>query len=152
MKLSTDSLEAFVVFSETRNFTHAAAQLRISQPALHVKIKGLAEQLGVPLYVREGRELKLTKHGIELARFGREAQSQMDRFVEELLGGTEQQPVILAAGAGCYLYLLGDAIRKFRQKSSCPLKLVTADRTQTLDLIVSGQCHMGVTALDSSPG
>jgi DNA-binding transcriptional LysR family regulator len=151
MRLSTDSLEAFVAFSETRNFTRAAEQLRISQPALHVKIKALAEQLGVPLYVRDGRELKLTKYGVELARFGRETQSQMDSFVEELLEGNERQPVVLAAGAGCYMYLLGDAIRKFRQKSSSPLKLLTADRNQTLELIASGQCHMGVTALETPP-
>lgn len=151
MILNTDSLEAFVAFSETCNFTRAAEQLHISQPALHVKIRNLSEQLGVPLYTREGRELVLTKYGKELARFGRETQSQMEAFVEELLGESDQQPVILAAGAGCYLYLLGPAIRRFRQKSNRPLRLVTADREHTLDLVGSGACHMGVTALETVP-
>jgi LysR family transcriptional regulator, low CO2-responsive transcriptional regulator len=48
--MRTDWLQAFLTFSETMNFTRAAAELNISQPALHVKIRKLAEVLGEPLY------------------------------------------------------------------------------------------------------
>jgi DNA-binding transcriptional LysR family regulator len=52
--LELDTLRAFAVFAEHRNFTAAAAVLRISQPALHVKVGKLAQVLGVALYRREG--------------------------------------------------------------------------------------------------
>ena len=53
-------LEAFVAFAERMSFTHAARDLHISQPALHVQIARLTEALGVRLYRREGRALVLT--------------------------------------------------------------------------------------------
>ena len=69
--MSLDELAAFVVFSECLNFTRAAERLEISQPALHVKIKKLGEELRVPLYVKDRRRLYLTRQGEEVARFGR---------------------------------------------------------------------------------
>ena len=68
MDLNLDALYAFTVFSETRNFTRAAETLHISQPALHVKIKKLSEELGVPIYTKSGRELVLTSYGKALVR------------------------------------------------------------------------------------
>ena len=53
--LESDALHAFEVFAEHRNFTTAAAVLRISQPSLHVKIRKLSRGLGVQLYERDGR-------------------------------------------------------------------------------------------------
>jgi len=46
---------AFVVFAEHLNFTRAAHQLHISQPALHVQIKKLSDAIGRPLYRRNGK-------------------------------------------------------------------------------------------------
>lgn len=151
MSLSSDSLEAFVTFAETLNFTRAAERLHISQPALHVKIKKLAEELGVPLYLKDGRGLVLTPYGTELARFGRESAHQMSSFLEQLIRGRETQPVVLAAGAGAYLYLLGDAIARFQKRDGAPLRLLTADRQRTLELVSAGEAHLGVTVLDSVP-
>lgn len=151
MELRSDTLEAFVVFSETMNFTRAAEQLHISQPALHVKIAKLSEELGLRLYVNDGRALRLTQHGVELARYGREARQQTADFLSQLLGRQEDLPVVLAAGAGSYLYLLGEAIAQFRKRGRAPLKLLTADRRQTLELLNTGTAHLGVTALEKPP-
>ena len=58
--MRADWLQAFLTFSETMNFTRAAAGLNISQPALHVKVGKLAEWAGQPLYRKAGRNLVLT--------------------------------------------------------------------------------------------
>ncbi|MFZ5890453.1 MAG: LysR family transcriptional regulator [Myxococcota bacterium] len=65
---------AFTEFAEHLNFTRAAKQLHISQPALHVQIRKLSEEVGRPLYRRTGRSLSLTPEGKRLAVFGREVQ------------------------------------------------------------------------------
>jgi DNA-binding transcriptional LysR family regulator len=70
--LEADRLRAFAAFAEHLNFTTAAAQLRISQPALHVKIRKLGAALGVELYERHGRGLVLTEAGQRLAEFARD--------------------------------------------------------------------------------
>ncbi|URN00095.1 LysR family transcriptional regulator [Actinomadura madurae] len=47
-RLSTDALASFAVFADHLNFTRAAEELHISQPALHVKVRKLTETLGRP--------------------------------------------------------------------------------------------------------
>ena len=64
--LDGESLRAFAVFAEVLNFTHAAERLHVSQPALHARIRRLADTLGVELYRREGRRLLLTHAGEQL--------------------------------------------------------------------------------------
>ena len=109
--VSADALASFAVFAEHLNFTRAAAELRISQPALHVKVRKLALALGRPLYHRSGRRLVLTADGEAVARFARTHDERLADFLAEFAGVVPGRPVVLAAGQGAYLYLLGDTIR-----------------------------------------
>ena len=149
--LDLDALNAFVVFAEKRNFTHAAEELYISQPSLHVKIKKLGDILGVTLYQRIGKEIRLTALGEQVARFGREMLETTQHFTDTLKHGSSHQPVVLAAGEGTYLYLLGDVIRKFTHGSASLLRLLTCNSEQTLDAVRSGKAHFGVAAFDIYP-
>ena len=79
-------LRSFVVFAEHLNFTRAAEALHLSQPALHVQVKKLAEQLGVTLYERRGRGLALTPDGRRVLAFGRELLARCERFSDDLRG------------------------------------------------------------------
>ncbi len=149
--MRSDWLEAFLAFSESMNFTRAAETLHISQPALHVKISKLGDWLGQPLYRKAGRNLLLTPAGEEVAAYAREQRERSLAFLEELRGGASRWPVVLCAGTGAYLYLLGPAITAFSQSAAHPLKLVTGDQAETVRLVSSGQAHLGVTVLDATP-
>ncbi len=149
--MRSDWLEAFLAFSESMNFTRAAEGLHISQPALHVKISKLAGWLGQPLYRKLGRNLVLTPAGERVAAYAREEHERSLAFVEELRTGVERAPVVLCAGTGAYLYLLGPAISQFSKRALSPLKLMTGDRDRTLQLLLTGEAHLGVTALDAVP-
>ena len=80
--MNYDALQAFGVFAEELNFTHAARLLHISQPALHVKIQKLGDELGLTLYRKEGRNLYLTKDGTTVASFARERHRAPQRFMQ----------------------------------------------------------------------
>ncbi|MFL6665379.1 MAG: LysR family transcriptional regulator [Rhizobacter sp.] len=141
---------SFAVFADVLNFSVAARQLHISQPALHVKVRKLSEQLDRALYRRVGRGLELTQHGQVIARYGRELRAS----AEELLGqldGTTGQPVTLAAGEGAYLYLLGAGIEMFQREASVPLRLLSLDRDATLAAVLSGKAQLGVAPLEAVP-
>src|SRR4051812_19123461 len=105
--LRAEWLEAFIAFAERLNFTHAAKALHLSQPALHVQIAKLAEQVGMTLYQRRGRQIVLTNAGRQLLAFARDEQERSQRFVDELRTGERHASVSLAAGTGAFLYLLG---------------------------------------------
>ncbi len=105
----------------------------------------------MPLYRRRGRELELTEHGIRLLALGRELEERTDAFMDEVSpeGGT--RPVVLAAGEGSFLYLLGDAIRRYQKASGAPLRVLSRNREGALEAVRSGEAHLGVTVLNEVP-
>lgn len=69
-------LRYFVVVAETLNFTRAAEQLRVAQPALSRQIQALEKEVGVRLFDRGGTKTALTAAGrafLEGARITLEA-------------------------------------------------------------------------------
>lgn len=61
----------FLSVAQYQNITKAAEALHISQPALSKQIALLEQQIGVPLFLRQGRSLSLTEAGRVLAVEGR---------------------------------------------------------------------------------
>ena len=59
-------LQYFVAVAEDEHFTHAAERLTIAQPSLSRQVGDLEELLGVGLFVREARGVRLTDAGREL--------------------------------------------------------------------------------------
>jgi LysR family transcriptional regulator, low CO2-responsive transcriptional regulator len=149
--ISADALAAFAVFAEHLNFTRAAARLHISQPALHVKVRRLAEALDRPLYHRYGRRLVLTPDGEAVARFARDQEDRLAGFLAGLGGTPPDRPVVLAAGQGAYLYLLGDVIRALLSEQPARLRLINCDRTRMLAAVRTGRAHLGISVLDVLP-
>lgn len=56
-------LRYFLAVAQTRNITHAAQQLLISQPALSKQLSDLENELGTTLFIRGHRQLTLTSAG-----------------------------------------------------------------------------------------
>jgi len=143
-------LFSFAVFAEKCNFTHAAVQLHISQPALHVQIKKLTEQVGLPLYLRSGRTLRLTPEGERLAAFARSVQEEEALVLARLRGETYSGPVVLAAGQGAFLYLLGPAVKAFPKKR-WPLRLLNLRGPEAIESLRQGKAHLAVAVLNAAP-
>lgn len=62
-------LQYFVKLAELQHFTRTAEQLYITQPTLSNAIAKLETELGVMLFVREGRKVSMTKHGRDFLRY-----------------------------------------------------------------------------------
>lgn len=149
--VSFDALVAFAEFAEDGNFTRAAIRLNISQPALHTKITKLGQVIGRPLYVRRGRAMEITAAGKQVQRFARELSASAGAFQRELLEQDTDPTVVLAAGEGAYLYLLGQGIRAHRSNRRHALQLITADGAAAVEAVRSGRAHLGVAMLETLP-
>ena len=78
------ALHYFVVVAEELNITRAAERLNMSQPPLSAQIKGLEEELGVPLFIRGKRHLTITDAGMHLYRRARQILELSDQARQEL--------------------------------------------------------------------
>ena len=63
MNLSVKHLRAFQALAQQRNFTRAAGDCHLSQPAFSALIQALEEDVGVRLFDRNTRRVELTHEG-----------------------------------------------------------------------------------------
>lgn len=148
--LDGELLRAFAAFAEARNFTHAARAVGLSQPALFERIGRLAGAVGAALYVREGRSLRLTDTGVRVAAFARESLARAQAFADHL-HGEAREAVVLAAGEGSYLYLLGPALAGFAREDPAELRLLTRGAADVVAAVREGAADLGVAVVDLVP-
>lgn len=111
-------LEYFVAVAKMEHMTRAAEKLAISQPALSRSISKLEDELGVPLFDRQGRSIMLNRYGELFLYRVQRMRKEYEKAVLELqqLNNPELGDVSLG-----FLHTLGtsivpDLIRAFRQQ------------------------------------
>lgn len=137
-------LETFRIFAEHLNFTRAGARLGLSQPAVHAHVQRLGEALGVVLYERAGRELRLTEQGRRTLAFARRAHAQAVALRAELRGEIRATPVRLVAGEGVLLYVLGRAIAAHVAAGAPAPRLTASGAEAVRAAVATGAADIGV--------
>src|SRR5256714_410796 len=141
-------LRAFAAFARQRSFSAAAAELRISQPAISKHIAELEHALGVNL-VERARRGALTSAGDFVANYVLRAEAIL---VQAGLGATQFRKsgsgtVAVAASSLTGTYLLPEIIAEFQHSHPgvrVTLQLGTAE--QAIDLLRSHRAELGFVA------
>jgi Transcriptional regulator len=76
-------LKYFQTVAQLEHMTKAAEKLEIAQPSLSITIARLEDQVGVPLFDRQGRNIRLNAYGKLLLQ-------RVDRIFEELEAGLHE--------------------------------------------------------------
>lgn len=90
---SLDALRIFVVAARHLSFTAAASELNLTQSAVSHRIRGLEDELELPLFKRLTRGLELTPQGRALSRKIDHAIGEIDRSIVELARSDDTGPL-----------------------------------------------------------
>jgi LysR family glycine cleavage system transcriptional activator len=82
---SLNALRAFEASARHESFTNAAAELFVTQGAVSQQVKALEDELGLRLFSRDGRKLKLTESGRSYLDVVRDAFDRLSAGTERLL-------------------------------------------------------------------
>lgn len=91
-------LRYFSVLAELEHYTLAAARLEISQPSLSSAIRCLENDLGVKLFEKVGRNIRLTEEGRFFYKKVTLAMDELSAATETLLSSRDNAPVVIRLG------------------------------------------------------
>ena len=91
-------LRYFSVLAELEHYTLAAARLEISQPSLSSAIRNLENELGVELFEKVGRNIRLTEQGRYFQKKVDAALAELSDATETLLSSRDNAPIVIRIG------------------------------------------------------
>jgi DNA-binding transcriptional LysR family regulator len=154
LHLTLRQLKVFEAVARHLNYTRAAEELFLTQPAVSMQVKQLEEHLGVALFEQLGKRIHLTEAGQEVLAYARTVTQQLDELesvlnrIKGLSGGKLR--ISVATTANYFIpTLLGTFSRRY------PEVTVSLDVTNreallqqlsenTVDLVIMGQPPSGL--------
>ena len=111
-------LRYFLTVVREESITKASEVLHITQPTLSRQLAQMEEEIGVKLFDRGTRKIKLTNEGILLRRRAEEILQLVDKTEKELVEQEEQVEGKISIGCGeiASVQLLPELFRNFHQK------------------------------------
>jgi DNA-binding transcriptional LysR family regulator len=100
-------LRLFASAARHMNFSRAAEELHLSQPAVSTQLKDLSAQVGLPLFERIGRRTYLTAAGTEMLQCANAIAQRMreaDEAIARLKGVTGGRLNVAVISAGDYFF------------------------------------------------
>ncbi|MGH9683001.1 MAG: LysR substrate-binding domain-containing protein [Candidatus Acidiferrales bacterium] len=143
-------LRYVAVLAQELNFTRASDRLRVAQPSLSKQIRELEEYLGVRLFERTKREVRLTAAGEAFTSEARQAILHAERAVEEARSASRQYkgPWSMAYSPLLDLRILSK-VRRYLSAShpAAEIRLVSAFTSEQSEGLLEGDLHAGLVIL-----
>jgi DNA-binding transcriptional LysR family regulator len=127
-------LQYFVAVARLEHMTEAAHSLHVTQSSLSKTIQRLEEDLGVPLFDRKGRKLRLSEFGRTFLRRAERALFELEQGRQELsdLSGPEHGTLELAVTTASSLPHILREFRKKRPHIQFHVQMVSAEKMAAL--------------------
>ncbi len=149
MKLS--HLRAVLAVAEHGSLRAAGRRLGITQPAITRSIRDIEQELGVSLFERHAKGVRLTEMGRAFARRAEAVESEVRRAHEEIeqLKGRSSGEVSIALSTATIMSLMPRAIADFRRRYPDTVLKVHESFFQPIEQdLLTGQIDLYVGPLD----
>ena len=140
-------IRVFRAVAHHLNFSRAAEELLLTQPAVTQQIKALEEEIGSPLFDRGGGRISLTPGGQALLPFADRLKALDEEALAAIGSACGEHAGELALGASQTIaqYLLPNMIATFMKSN--PRVHVTAksgNSDEMLEALVRGEVHLAL--------
>lgn len=140
-------LESFVEVARRGNVSRAAEALFLTQPAITARLKSLEGGLGVELFVRSPRGMKLSDAGRAFLPYAERTIAAFDegrQLVANLREGT-MGALVIAAAPAVSTYVLPEILRAFRGTyPRVRLGVRTGHTEEVLEMVLRAEAHIGI--------
>ncbi len=143
-------LQIFLTAAETGSFSEAGRRLQMSQPAVSMQIRSLENRLGVELFGRAGRHIRLTETGQALIPMAREL-INLSIQVEETIASLQGEVtglLKLACSTTAGKYVLPHLIAGFiEQYPHVQVACDVGSRGTSINQLLDGSAQLVITSL-----
>lgn len=140
-------IQVVLSVAKHQNFSKAADELHMSQPAVSQQVQSLELELGVKLFERNTKRVRLTKAGAIVVHYGEtmaQAFASMKRLIDDLkyeVGG----PMSIGASYTFGEYILPYVLASFCEKHPTVRPRIDITNTQhVVDLLVNDSIDLGI--------
>lgn len=148
--MNLQQLRTFRVVAQQRSYSRAAQLLYLSQPGVSLQVRALEQSIGMPLFERSGRQLRLTEAGVALLDYADRILSLVDESQQALeeLGNARRGIVRVAASTTAGIYIVPRALGGFhRQNPGVRLTLDVVNRFTVADHLLRDEVDIAVMGL-----
>ncbi|WP_043930680.1 LysR substrate-binding domain-containing protein [Bacillus sp. EB01] len=140
-------IQYFIEVAKREHVTEAAVSLHVAQSAVSRQIVNLEAELGVDLFIREGRNVKLTPIGKTFLEHMEEAMKVIDNATREVQEYLDPERGVIRIGFPSSLaaYTLPTVISEFReQHPHVKFELKQNSYTELINAVVKGDLDMAL--------
>ncbi|MFI9269921.1 LysR family transcriptional regulator [Kitasatospora sp. NPDC052896] len=148
------ALELLLAVARHGSLGRAAAELGISQPAASARIRGMEQQLGVPLLTRSPRGSRPTEQGrlvVEWARVVVEAAQALDAGIDALRGRRDSRLRVVASLTVAEYLMPGWLLALRAARPDTAVTLRTANSAKVAELVLAGEAELGFVEGSRTP-
>ena len=148
--LNLHQLLIFRTVAEQRSYSRAASTLYLSQPGVSLQVRALERSIGLPLFEKVGRTLRLTEAGRELLAYTERIFALIDetQMVLEELSGARRGTVKVGASTTAGIYIVPAALGAFHhQNLGVKLTLDVVNRFTVQERLLNGEIDLAVMGL-----
>ena len=153
LNLDIDQLKTFLAIADTGSFTRAAEEVNKTQSAVSMQMKRLEETVGLSLFIRDGRGVRLSREGERLIERARLLTSMNDDIMSDFTKPELSGTVRLGTPDDYADLFLPEVMARFARshpRVTVDVECVTSSRLN--ELIALGQLDLSlVTFCDRAP-
>ena len=138
-------VETFLTVCRTMNYTRAAEQLHITQPAVSQHIRALEERYGATLFRSQGKRLLLTESGQLLFRTAAAMHHDALRLREAIRKENARRHLRFGATLTIGEYIMpAPLLRLLEQEPDIQLYMLTSNTRELLKLLDQGELDFAI--------